>query len=304
MPGLTPTLLLLLALSSSPEPSAQEAANVWEIGARHVDLSAESSGQPVEVRISSGVGTLFLFDAPPSRVEVEPRQRFRAVGLEGPMLTLLPDVSLLEVGQGRVTVHFADGAAPVSATFLLHAVPPALAERQLEVHRFPRGLESYAREVGDLREENVALRREVVRLQAAQAQPDGLLGLLAAGDLENADGVAARDVMSSLVVRSKRPLNIWRARAFRSTRRVALALVLENRSALPWHAEGALLKGKAGAALKVLRVWQSAPIPPGQSGPVLVEAENTLQLAQGPFTLTLWEADIRNPVTLGNITFP
>lgn len=305
MPGLTPMLLLLLTLSSGPEASSQEEANVWETGARQVELSADTTGEPVEVRVSPGVGTLFVFDAPPSRVEVEARERFRAVGLEGVMLTLLPEASFLAVGQGRLTAHFSDGAAPSAATFLLRAVPPALAERQLEVHRLPRGLESYAREARALREENAALRREVTRLQAAQAQPDGLLGLLVAEGPMKAEGVAAQDIPAMVVGRARGgSLDKWRVRAFRSTRQVALALWLQNRGAQPWLAEGAALRGKAGSALKVLRVWQPDPIAPGELGQVLVEAEKGPQVAQGPFTLTLWEADNRNPVILSNITFP
>jgi uncharacterized protein (TIGR02268 family) len=305
MLGLTPTLLLLLTLSSGPDVSSQEEANVWETGARQVELSADTTGEPVEVRVSPGVGTLFVFDAPPSRVEVEARQRFRAVGLEGVMLTLLPEASFLEVGQGRLTAHFSDGAAPSAATFLLRAVPPALAERQLEVHRLPRGLESYSREARALREENAALRREVARLQAAQAQPDGLLGLLVAEEPMYAKGVVAQDIPAVLGGRARGgSLEKWRVRAFKSTQQVALALLLQNRGAQPWRAEGAALRGKAGASLKVLRVWQPGPMAPGESGQVLVEAENAPQAEQGPFTLTLWEAGTRNPVTLSNITFP
>lgn len=71
---------------------------------------------------------------------------------------------------------------------------------------------------------------------------------------------------------------------------------MKNLGVQPWRA--------AGATLKVLRVWQSVPIPPGAEGFVTVEAENAPQVAKGPFTLTLWEEGPRRPVTLSNITFP
>lgn len=303
MPGLTPTLLLMIALSSGPDTSARENAQVWETGARHVELSAEPSGAQVEVRVSPGLGTLLLFDVPPSRVEVEPRAHFRVAALEGDLLVLLPAAAFLEVGEGKVKAHFSDGAAPATATFLLRAVPPALAERQVEVHRFPRGRESYALEVRDLREQNEALRQEVARLQAAQAHPEGLLGLLVAGAMA-ADGVAGQVISPTQVVRPGLALVWQEVHAFRSTQRVALEVSLRNTGVRPWRAEGAALKGRAGAALKVLRVWQAAPISPGDVDRVLVEAETTSEGAKGPFTLTLWEAGARNPVTLGNITFP
>jgi len=304
MTGLMPTLLLLLSVSSGPDVSAREEANAWETGARHVELTADSSGEPVEVRVSPGVGTLLLFDVAPSRVEVEARQRFRVAGLEGALLVLLPAASFLAAGEGKVTAHFADGAAPAVVTFQLRAVPPALAERQLELHRLPRQLESYAQGVRDLREQNGSLRREVARLRAAQAHPDGLLSLLADEDPSLEEGVAARHVVPTRVGRSGSALSPARGWALRSTRRVALAVNLWNHGTLPWNAEGAALRGRAGASLKVLRVWQAAPILPGRGDRVLVEAENTPQVAKGPFTLTLWEAGTRNPVTLGNITFP
>ncbi|MCP3136722.1 DUF2381 family protein [Pyxidicoccus sp. QH1ED-7-1] len=298
-----PTVLLLPALLSGPDVSTRVDTDAWETGARRVELRAEASGESVEVRVSPGVGTLLLFDSPPSRVEVEARQHFRGVGLEGAMLTLVPDATFQELGQARVTAHFTDGAAPATAAFLLRVVPPALAERQVEVHRRSRGLESYVQENRELRSENEALRREVARLQAMQAHPDGLAGLLASGVMTD-KGVVARDVTSALLIRPRDTLSKVDARAFRSTQRVALELLLENSGAQPWRAAGAALQARAGAVLKVLRVWQPVPIAPGEQGYVTVEAENAPQVAQGPFTLTLWEEGTRHPITLGNITFP
>ena len=93
--------------------------------------------------------------------------------------------------------------------------------------------------------------------------------------------------------------------SYRAAGRVALELWLANPDdAQPWTAEGAALTSKAGDALRVLRVWQLEPIPPGDMRTVVVEAEEVAPASRGPFILKLWEAGGKRAVTLGNVTFP
>jgi uncharacterized protein (TIGR02268 family) len=256
-----------------------------------------------EVRVSPGVATVLLFDLPPVRVELAERSRFRAVGLDGSVVTLVPAESLHEVEQVRLTAHFADGAAPTSATFMLRAVPSALAERQVEVHRRPRTLESYQEELTQLRGELQQCGQEAERLRTAPAPVDGIIGLLMTGHM-NAEGVAVRELLRELVGHPRNTLATKRALTYRAAKRVAVALELANPRAQPWQAESASLKDKAGSPLRMVRVWQRPTVVPGEPNRVVVEAEADPTEARGPFTLSLWEAGGKRAIILGNVTFP
>jgi hypothetical protein len=77
-------------------------------------------------------------------------------------------------------------------------------------------------------------------------------------------------------------------------------------------AAGMVLRGPKGEVLKPLPLWQPEPIPldePGvrrnpRSRVVVVEALAAETEARGTYTLTLWDADKKRLVTLGNVTFP
>jgi uncharacterized protein (TIGR02268 family) len=86
--------------------------------------------------------------------------------------------------------------------------------------------------------------------------------------------------------------------------RVAVAMVMENPGTEPWTAkDAALLVGK-GHDVKEAKMWQLTPIPPGQTGLVMVETELLAQEARGTFTLKLWDENGGRLVTLGGVTFP
>ncbi|MFY0569501.1 hypothetical protein ACN28E_37540 [Archangium lansingense] len=65
--------------------------------------------------------------------------------------------------------------------------------------------------------------------------------------------------------------------------------------------------------LKLLPLWQPEPVLPGKAVAkgelrprirVVVEVLATAMEARGTYTLTLWDADQKRTVTLGNVTFP
>jgi uncharacterized protein (TIGR02268 family) len=256
-----------------------------------------------ELRVSPGLSTVLLFDTPLGQVELANAERFGRVRVAGDTLTLVPSDGLEAGARVRLTVRFEDGAAPARATLVL-VVHPALAERQVEVHRRPRPLESYQRELKALRAENQGLRQEVERLNVSRARLDGLTDLLVDGHLAY-EGVACRRINAELDEHPRSALRVQAAWAYRAVDRLAVALVLEGpNGAQPWRAEGAALVATTGPGLKVLSVWQAAPIEPGSPQRVMVEADATQMEARGPFTLTLWEAGGTRPVTLGNVTFP
>jgi uncharacterized protein (TIGR02268 family) len=298
-----PATLLACALLAAPEGHAQPEEGPWAAQTRRIVLEAQRVGSPPEVRISPGVSTVLLFDSSLARVELPSRARFERVGEARDMLILIPSSRVEDGERLALTVHFADGAVPTSADLLL-VVHPSLSERQVEVYRHPRTADSLRAE---LAEKEDAVRRcqgDVARLQAAQAQPDGLVGLWAAGAM-NWRGVAASEVTDTLVGRPRNALRVARAWAYRASSRVAVELHLDpGPVGEPWRAEGATLTGKAGATLRVLRVWQLAPGGPDEEERLMVEAEATDATSAGPYTLTVWSADGKRSVILSNLMFP
>ncbi|QSQ23080.1 DUF2381 family protein [Pyxidicoccus parkwayensis] len=296
-------VLLTCVLLIVPDAAAQTEGDPWAPSTRRISLAPQRTGPPPQVRISPGVGTLILFDSPVARVELAGRERFARVRLDADTLTLLPLPGLDAGEELRLTVYFADGAVPTSADFLL-VVNATLAERQVEVFRHPRSATALQAELEERGVEVRRLRDDVARLQAAQALPEGLAGLLATG-LMDKNGVQARPLRAEVVLHSSSALTVRDAVTFRAARSIAFKAQFANvRAAEAWMAEGAALQAKDGTALRVLRVWQAAPIPPGEAGPLVVEAEATATLSSGPYTLTVWAAGHKRSVILGNIHFP
>nr|WP_163782335.1 DUF2381 family protein [Myxococcus vastator] len=278
----------------------------WAPTARRltVVLQAPRSAIPhPEVRISPGMGTLLLFDTPVARAELEGEKHFTRVRLAGDTLTLMPSASVEEREELRMTVHFADGAAPASATFRL--VPhPTLADRQVEVHRQARSADSLHAELLEKEEELRRLREELARMEAARSLPDGLTGMLAIRHLDET-GVRARWNDEQLVRHPRNALEIRSATTYRAAAQVAVAVECEElRGGAPWEARGATLVPREGAALRVLRVWQAAPTAAGIVGHFIVEAEATDTMSPGPYTLTVWTGGDKRSVILGNLMFP
>jgi uncharacterized protein (TIGR02268 family) len=176
----------------------------------------------------------------------------------------------------------------------------------VDVHRETRTVESYQQEVRAKEEEARQCSEENARLRADKASPSGLTGLLASGPMGEG-GVVSKDLTGSLSRPPANPLRVPQVTSYRATGRVALEFRLENpEGAQAWKAEDAALtqEGKRGMSLKVLTVWQKAPIPPGEGGRVVVEAEPPTDGTRGPYTLKLWEAGGARTVTLGGVTFP
>jgi hypothetical protein len=144
---------VMSALDPSPLPSGTRiGADVVEavLGAggtslHHpnlVELKADAESTLHEVCIRPGLSTNLIFDSTLARVELAGRERFRVVLPGENALTLVPSGALEDGERVPVTVHFLDGAAPTVARFVL-AVHPSQAERQVEVTRRPRTLDSY-----------------------------------------------------------------------------------------------------------------------------------------------------------------
>jgi uncharacterized protein (TIGR02268 family) len=253
--------------------------------------------------VSRGRTTVLTFDTPVQRVEVERPERWGPrLSADSRVLTLKPTSAVQPGEEARLTVHFEDGAAPEQAPFLL-AVHPGGPE-EVEVSRHPRTLESYRLEAGEQRARVEACQGALVRLQAERGGPGGLTQVVDTG-LVGKESLTFQNIGSVLTMRPDNALQVTYASAWRTPRYLLLKVSLRYPGTEEWTAEGASLTGKRGGALKVLSVWQRAPIAPGDSlgGEVYVEAELTSGVL-GPATLRLWSAGGTRLVTLHGVPLP
>lgn len=301
-----PVLLLALVLLAGPV-LAQPVAASCRPGVRHLVVSAESPGEVHPICISPGRPTVFSFDTQlaPGSVTLEGSDGFTLVDPGGSLLKLVPSDKVRLGAPLRLMVRFADGAAPSSAVFMLVA-HAAHAEPLVDVHRRTRTVDSYQQELRAKEEEARLCHEENARLRSDRESLGGLMGLLESGVMGE-DGVASQNLRKDVTVPPTNPLWVASATGFRSAGRGALVLELDNPVGAPaWSTEGVALtlEGKRSTGLKVLRLWQEAPILPGKSGRVMVETESPPDNARGPYTVKLWEAGGTRAVTLGNVTFP
>ncbi|XXF78087.1 DUF2381 family protein [Myxococcaceae bacterium GXIMD 01537] len=293
-----------MALSFFTGPALSEPC----LTARHIELPAGPEKTTPPVCISAGQATVFSFDAPlePGSVTVERAESFAQVE-RGPSMLKLKPSERLPLGEPlRLTVRFADGAEPTSATFTLVA-HAALAEPFVDVHRQTRTVEAYQQELRAKEQEIRQLREENARLRADKVEPGGLRGLWASR-LMREEGVATKNVFATLTESPAPPFRVRLVRSYRSASRVAVLVELHTAmmGAPTWTAGGATLtrEGKRNEALKLLPLWQEAPVDWEIQRGVMVEAEATADEARGTFTLKLWEEGGTRTVTLRGVTFP
>ncbi len=283
-----------------------------ESATRHLELTADTPRTTYEVCIRPGLSSSFLFNVKLARVELPGRERFRVIEDETGF-TLTPTRALKDGERVRVTVHFQEGAAPASVTFLL-AVHPAEAERQVEVLLQPRTVASYREGEQRALEEVQRCHQEKARLQTECAGQVGLQGLFSQG-LLGKEGVPSKDLREGRSARPGNTLTTTRARSYRADtertkgghRVVRLAVVqeLHNNGKTPWTPAGAVLVGPQGEEWKALGVWPLKPIAPGKKQRVVVEMEATEEAARGTFTLKLWGQEGGGHVELfEGVTFP
>ncbi|WP_434299416.1 DUF2381 family protein [Corallococcus exiguus] len=274
-------------------------------GARRIELAPDDARPASEIVISANVSTGLFFDSGLLRdgIELEGRDRFSLVDVGQTTLRLVPSPRVTAGDQFRLVVRFQDGAAPRSATFLLRA-HPANAEPLVEVYRGRRTIETYQQEAREVRDALVRCQQERAQLMAEHEAPAGLAGLISTKALDE-HGVAGWVVTKDVAHAAGNVLEATIVRSYRSSTRVAVEIHLAvNSGAQPWVGKGAMLRTKAGVELKVLRLWQEHPISTGEIGRVVVEAEASAALVQGPFSLKLWEEDGPRTLTLTNVTFP
>ncbi|QRK06292.1 DUF2381 family protein [Archangium violaceum] len=312
MSVLSPAALVALVLLAGASAIAQPRLPDCEASPSRVELPAEPTGKVQEVCISPELPITFRFDSllVPGSLELQERERFEDVAPGTRSFTLHPPADLQTGERFKVTVRFADGAAPTSATFMLVG-HPALGTRQVNVFRHKRTVEDYQKETQEERKKSQQLGLELERMRLEKG-PSGLTGLIASGLMVDDQGVKAEDITKGITRPASNALAIRRVLSYRGTTReenvvrVAVAVELVNPGTQPWAFADAALVSK-GQEPKPMKVgWQPSPVPPNpkEPGVVVVDFELTAREAQGPFTLKLWDESGMRLVTIGNVTFP
>jgi uncharacterized protein (TIGR02268 family) len=306
----SPGALLVIALLSGAAQAAEPPPVPRCAATARFDLATGSPEGAPDVCASADETTTFVFDSRVAvgAVEFQPGERLAhwALGQDGLSLYATPRADYLPGERVKVTVRFADGAAPASASFWLvgHA---ARGTRRVEVFRQPRPPDVLKKERDEAQAEARQCQEDKARLLAEREGPGGLMG---AAWLEGAGVVASRPLRGQL---KRHPANAlgWDAvQSYSYTptgesrpASVAVRLLLKNPGAEPWTLAGAALVDSAGEEVELAR-WQEAPIPAKGAGAVVVGIEGERAQLGCPCTLKLWEDAGPRTVTLGNVEFP
>lgn len=296
----------LMLLATPVEPDTGRPLPACATGPRHIELDADERNDTPEVCIRPGLLLSFLFDAKLSHVEVEGRERFLRVEQGATLLSLLPSEALRDGERVPVTVHFQSEAAPTRATFTL-VVHPSLAERQVEVARRERTLDSYRRGEHQAREEALQCLAEKARLEEEPSAPSGLAALILQNRLSER-GIVARKT-HEVDQHPAHPLDALSYTGFRAVGLegrglVALDVVLFNRGSTPWTPASAVLLGPEGVPALELKISPLSPLAPGKPGRLVLERDAAEHELRGAFTLKLWDAQGRDGAVLDGVSFP
>jgi uncharacterized protein (TIGR02268 family) len=304
-------LVLALVLARGSTAAGQPEPATRGPRVRRIELRATTvPGEEPEVFIHPGTSTVLAFDGVLARdpegqprVELERQPAFTRAEVGETVLRLIPSRALKVGERLRLTVRFPEGAA-LSEAMLVLVVHAEQADRLVEVEFEPRSQESFQREVRAAWEAVRQCHEALARVQAAPGGPDGLTALRIS-EAMGEGGVVTRSVSLAEWSMPSAPLLVEWVRTYRSTGRVLVEVVLRpGAQARPWTADSAALTGGGGETLKVLSVWQDAPLSPGRAGWVLVEAEAAEAIPSKVWTLRLWEEATGHAVVQGGIDFP
>ncbi|WNG37244.1 DUF2381 family protein [Archangium violaceum] len=296
MPTPTPTLLALVLLQIA---TVVEAASACE-DSRRIELSSPPTATTLEICVSPGIMTAFLFDTRVS-LELQDEMRFVEVlrGRNG--ISFMPPRDMAIGERLRLTARSADGSSEELVTFTLVA-HRGRATRQVEVYRDRRTRESYQQEAEQERASNQQLREENQRLLAQVEQNQGLRGIVA-NKLMDEVGIEATSLTLNKAGLAPHVLSYTKVTCFRAKMLVLVWVLISNTTSAPWMATGASLIDARGEELPGLILRQDAPIQPTEIRPVFVEAGVSDGQAQGTMVLKIWDESSRT-VTIPGVKFP
>jgi len=305
----SPGAVLLAALLAGAAQAAEPPPVPRCAATARFDLAAGSPEGAPDVCASADETTTFVFDSrvAAGAMEFQPGERLAhwALGQDGLSVYATPRADYLPGERVKVTVRFADGAAPASASFWLvgHA---SRGTRRVEVFRQPRPPDVLKKERDEAQAEARQCQEDKARLLAEREEPGGLMG---AAWLEES-GVVAFKKLALLTEQPANALRLDEARSYSYTptgeshpASVAVRLRLTNADAEPWTLAGAALVDSAGEQVELAR-WPLAPIPANGAGAVVVGIKGERAQLGCPCTLKLWEATGPRTFTLGNVEFP
>jgi len=306
----SPGALLVIALLSGAAQATEPPPVPRCAATARFDLATGSPEGAPDVCASADETTTFVFDSRVAvgAVEFQRGERLAhwAPGQDGLSLYATPRADYLPGERVKVTVRFADGAAPASASFWLvgHA---ARGTRRVEVFRQPRPPDVCEKERDEAQAEARQCQEDKARLLAEREEPGGLMG---AAWLEGAGVVASDKIRPFLREQPANALGLKDAWSYSYTptgethpASVAVRLRLLNLGAEPWTLAGAALVDSAGEQVELAR-WPLAPIPANGAGAVVVGIKGERAQLGCPCTLKLWEATGPRTFTLGNVEFP
>ncbi|QRN96687.1 DUF2381 family protein [Archangium violaceum] len=297
LPSSTVALVSLVFLGASPTRGPSENALCEDV--RRIELAATPEAAR-EVCVSPGLMTGLLFDAP-IVVELEDETRFLEVMRGRNGIGFVPPRDMAPGERLRLTVRFANGAAPDVIPFVLVA-HQARATRQVEVYRDTRTRESYQQEVAQERARSRQLLEELERLRAERQVLKGLRGAIVNGTI-SMTGVQARMFRPEVDGRSVDGLSLVKGAGYRSDTSVALEVWVANSGPEPWMAVEASLMNARGEKVKGLRFWQGEAIAGNGKQQIVVEVENADDAPSGNYSLWLKEAGPRQ-LTIPGVTIP
>jgi uncharacterized protein (TIGR02268 family) len=272
---------------------------------QRIELSRER-GASREICVSPGLLTGFVFDSM-AMVDLQDELRFAEVTRGRTAISFMPPKDMEPGERLRLTAHFTEGVSD-SITFVLVA-HEGQATRQVEVYRDKRTRESFQQEVNQerarnqrLQEQLEQLQRELVLLRTECDDPEGLRRLILSRSMVHM-GVTALRIMGDSKTRPQGPLVMNEGTSYRSSKRVAVAVVLGNSSLEAWTAHEALLMDAKGKEWKVVSLWQAAPIAPGSEGLVVVEVNAPPEELRGEVTVILREAGPRG-ISIAKVPIP
>jgi uncharacterized protein (TIGR02268 family) len=283
-------VLVVMLLGTRAGAQAHD-EGTWALKARRIFLPAPDKAPGAQVlRVAPGVVTTVLFDTPiiPASVDREALgRRFPRLVVDPGALVLKPAARMPEEDPPRLTVRFADEAAPASVTFLL-TTDAREVDVSVEVVRKPASAEELAAELTELRARCAATEAGLGALRR-QCALSGLAGAILSGVVGEA-GVSAQRV-TPLPVEGK-GLFMYPALFFRAQGWAAVALDLLNPpDAAPWEPGAARLRrwGRdgqpMGEALEVPVRLLEARVEPGQRARAVVEWPLEAGVTPGDYAL-------------------
>jgi uncharacterized protein (TIGR02268 family) len=280
-------LLLLMALPGRAAPVLP--ISLGECGAELQNVELEA-GMPAEwVCAAMDATTTLRFDTA-ILVEKTLLEGSEVSLTSTPTAVYLEATRELAVGeQRRLTVFFADGREPSSATFVLVG-QGAGKPRQVNVLRQPRSAASLRQEVEEQRQRAESCEQQLARREGASASSGLLERLLGLGHLygitlqwhevghftDTGNNIAADKIWTT------------RVEVGGGQREASVRLRLRNDSTDAWTLEGASLTSIEGTPLVNVRILAGGPIPAGDFREIHATVGPTDQALTGTYTLKLW----------------